>query len=390
MLYKLNKKIIGTLLGINFLITASFAEPINLPKAFDRDAVIVGKFLSGGTIASLEDNQGQSVFKQLDANGQVRQQQLPWQPTHFDFNAGQNSTVFASLPANGHQNAESALLWYHSMEPVLSLKQVRSFQLSNNGKNLLVMVNKNDRLFSQLYDQQGKLIAERDWQAAHNEAVLAYTISPNGSQFVPKPQSIDSEKWNRIKAFYGSNHRLEREYQFTNQAVYDVLALNDDRLVIAVAGQVYFFHKHDVVWEFSPAINTIGIDTLQLSDNGEYILGIDNRSNSFVVLNLAGQVLLEHYDVQNVDTANRLSFLPLRKSQNGLPFNRQYQFKGNTLLLIDHTVDQVFAIDLLTKNHQVIATASHFIDVDSNLQNKLIKNQKHGMVSKTINIKADQ
>jgi hypothetical protein len=259
---------------------------------------------------------------------------------------------------------------------VLTLDEVYSFKLTNNGEKLFVLNKRNNKLTSQLYDLNGVLLSEREWGAPGYAEAISYSVSPNGEQFLPKPQSIDIERWTSIKSFSGVNHRLEREFKFGDKTVFDALALDNDKIAIAVAGGVYFFQEHDVLWQFYPSVRGIHVDNLKLAEDGNYILASDSRSNSFFLMNMEGEVILEHYDAKGVPGDRKLSFLPTRQSQKGLSFNRTYEVRENYLIIKDTTIDNVFVIDVETKKHKILGNAKDIFDIDPVKQRKLVKSDK--------------
>jgi hypothetical protein len=191
--YRISKYLAAVIVGI-FSICAVNAEPISLPKTFTENSEVIGKFLNGNEIVTLEQRTNKVFFKlRLNDGNQVSEIELPWKPTHFEFHPQSKALVFASLKANGHQNARSKLHLYKRSQMMLMLDEVYSFKLTNNGEKLFVLNNKNSKLTSQLYDLNGILLSERVWGAPGHAEAISYSVSPNGEQFLLKPQSVDIE-----------------------------------------------------------------------------------------------------------------------------------------------------------------------------------------------------
>jgi hypothetical protein len=286
-------------------------------------------------------------------------------------NGKAQTVAFASLDANGHPNGQDTLILYKENNKVLSLDNVTSFKLSADGEHLFALRVLNRQLTGEIYNIKGQKTAQRTWGAAGGS--IAYSISPDGKLFLPKPQSPDIEKWTSIKAFSGADLKTEQKYSFGEHAILDALALNDNRVLIAVAGTVHLFEKQQPTWQLATKFNGIAINKLNLSDDAAYVIASDIHTNSFYVADLDGNLLLEHSDHPQAAMSDKLNFLPLRKTNKGLPFNRHYRIKDNHLIITDNTANKIYLIDLDSKKHQVIGNAKQVFDLSVKAKQKLVK-----------------
>lgn len=344
------------------------AEPVNLAKSFENNTVVNARFLHSGGYISLEKRNNKHIYRLNQ--GEQHETTLPWKPTHMQTHAKTQSVVFASLDANGHPNAQNALLLYKESEKMLALDKVTSFRLSASGEVLFVLRVLNSQLTGEVYNLQGQKMAQRTWGSG--AGAIAYSISPDGKLFLPKPQSPDIEKWTSIKAFSGENLKTELRYSFGEYGVLDALAFNNNKVLISVAGAVRLFEKERQVWQLEAKFNGIIIDQLRLSDNTEYFVASDTHSNSFYVADLTGQIRIEHNDHVNANAADKLNFLPLRISNKGLPFIRDYQIQGEHLVITDKTANKIYLVNLTTKKHKVIANTKALFDISVKTGQKLV------------------
>lgn len=338
---------------LNFPSSASEVE--NLNKVFSENTVETGRFLAESDYFYLK-KQGDEYLYHFNASGSgtSAQVRLNWKPTHIQ-SLRNGLVAIASLKANGHVGAQSKLALYENSVRLLELDSVQSFKLARSGNSILVLRELEGKTAAQLYDKLGNLLSERTWNSILSGESLTYSISPSGDQFLPRPQSSDIERWHSLKSFRGSNFSDELTFEFGDSQLNDAIALDGGKLVALVDGKILHFQSHELTWSFAPETTSIKLDSLQLSDNADYILAQESNGAAFYILNTLGEVIYSH------QKAGLSAQLRLRAgSVNDPKSERRYEFDGEYLLI--RNMDSILTLNLKSGNQKVTPADHNLLD----------------------------
>jgi hypothetical protein len=369
----ISMNIIRTITFIITVFATIFCQAaVNLHHKYNNNDIVLSMFSGDESLIQVvKVNNGFKVNKlKTSDNELIFDFLLPWQPTHFDVFSDGHTIVVGSLEKNSHRGASKEVYFINSGAVTAKIDDVFSFRMTRNKKFIHVLKYLNDSETStfEIYNEEGILLKSKKLNTPATYDHGFFSIANDLSSYTTSYNSRDIGSSQEQHIYYGNNFENQRVLQFGRKNIYQANVIDKDTVILNVEGKLYNVKGNKNQWIYKLKNNFI--DSINISKDNKYILITAESTDSFAVLKMNGDVIIEQIMTRNKNDG-LLEFLGPYKDDIFEKKYRKYYFMDDDLVIVDKDVNLVHILSLKNKKHK----GSFNIDANE----KLISNSRKGI-----------